>query len=489
MNVMPSLLNKYRKKKNKVIRGGEVLSILFFLLISLLIPPIDIYAQSLSSPFLGINVQVTAYGENAYGIQLPKINIEYLGSTVPSGYISGQLNCTSPSTPTSTQPCDVFAIQNSSGTGGASNGARIYLNLQQYLLEFQTSATIQHQSYFFIDYEFVLDDEYKGYVTFTDGTIQKTLYVNGNHFNYQRMQTDTSEHSIVIDDYSLTRVVDSIMWNIPTESLNACSLWLNRAFDESGAVDFLSFYQNAYNQYPIFKLNDYTIDQSIFYNNVTPDNPVTIIIISPQLSSSGYTNYIDISGSTISNISTSTVKSSFNMAYPDDPNGINHAWYFRRIDITTSSRGVVSVKFKANGIYFVPIFVGTKTNQKNIGTDFALNWGLSNSLLDNIDLLANGNNPSNTSSSNLETQKDSFDTTSNSLYSSENAFNTDMNSKLQSIDTSFNPSTSFGSKFLSSANWVRTQFDNITSTTPFGTVLSFSMLLGLSLLIIGKVFK
>lgn len=69
----------------------------------------------------------------------------------------------------------------------------------------------------------------------------------------------------------------------------------------------------------------------------------------------------------------------------------------------------------------------------------------------------------------------------------ESGFNNDMNSALDDIDTQFNPS-SFGSKFQASAIWVSDQFNELTSDSPFGSFLGFSLLLGLSLLIIGRVF-
>lgn len=69
----------------------------------------------------------------------------------------------------------------------------------------------------------------------------------------------------------------------------------------------------------------------------------------------------------------------------------------------------------------------------------------------------------------------------------ESGFNNDMNSALDDIDTQFNPS-SFGSKFQASAIWVSDQFNELTSDSPFGSFMGFSLLLGLSLLIIGRVF-
>ena len=64
-----------------------------------------------------------------------------------------------------------------------------------------------------------------------------------------------------------------------------------------------------------------------------------------------------------------------------------------------------------------------------------------------------------------------------------------MNSALNNVNVNFDVGNQLGSKFLASAQWVRQQFDSLTSNTPFGTVLSFSLILGIALLIIGKAIK
>lgn len=132
----------------------------------------------------------------------------------------------------------------------------------------------------------------------------------------------------------------------------------------------------------------------------------------------------------------------------------------------------------------MPIYTGYIT-QENISMDFALQFGLHNKLLDAF----TGNSSTDTSSDNLEDSASDFQTASESLFSYEDDMNDDLNDALSDINVNFNVGTQLGSKFLTSASWVRNQFDSITNNTPIGTVLSFSLILGLSLLLIGKAIR
>lgn len=124
-------------------------------------------------------------------------------------------------------------------------------------------------------------------------------------------------------------------------------------------------------------------------------------------------------------------------------------------------------------------------NRKNFSTDYALVWNLSNKLLDNIQLIANGSSSSNSSSSSLDSTTSNFSSNANDLVTIEDSFNSSLNSNLQNINPVFN----LGSSFLVSANWVSTQFNNIVNNTPFASLITFGLTLGLALLLVGKVRK
>lgn len=93
------------------------------------------------------------------------------------------------------------------------------------------------------------------------------------------------------------------------------------------------------------------------------------------------------------------------------------------------------------------------------------------------------------SADDLQNEQSEFASSSEDLFQYENDFNESMNDSLDDINVNFDVGNTLGSKFLASASWVRTQFESLTSNTPFGSVLSFSLILGIALLIIGKVLK
>lgn len=100
------------------------------------------------------------------------------------------------------------------------------------------------------------------------------------------------------------------------------------------------------------------------------------------------------------------------------------------------------------------------------------------------DIVVNGNNNSpdkyqeaNRKNAELKGKISNFDTFENNAIG-------DMTDSLDSINTS--PDIVGNSTFLVSARWVRTCFNQVTNNTPFGSVLSFSLLLGLGMIFLGK---
>ena len=100
-------------------------------------------------------------------------------------------------------------------------------------------------------------------------------------------------------------------------------------------------------------------------------------------------------------------------------------------------------------------------------------------------LISDGNSNSQTATSNNNQSNQILDNTVNQMESLENGFKNDLNSNLNNINsTDFNITGI--TQLSNAANFVRVQFDNLTKNNPFGTIIGFSLFLGLSLLIIGK---
>ena len=136
---------------------------------------------------------------------------------------------------------------------------------------------------------------------------------------------------------------------------------------------------------------------------------------------------------------------------------------------------------------YMPIYFNLKAYQ-NVSTDFALQFGLDNRLLNALDEVA-GTTSSDNSAAELQNEQSEFGQSASELYQYENDFNESLNDSLDDINVNFDIGNTFGSKFLASATWVRQQFDALTSSSPFGSVLSFSLVLGIALLVIGKAIK
>lgn len=69
----------------------------------------------------------------------------------------------------------------------------------------------------------------------------------------------------------------------------------------------------------------------------------------------------------------------------------------------------------------------------------------------------------------------------------QNQLEDDFQDNIQAIDTDFDFETSFGQKFVTSAHWVRSQFETLTTQTPYGSILFFALTLGIAFMIIGRV--
>lgn len=69
----------------------------------------------------------------------------------------------------------------------------------------------------------------------------------------------------------------------------------------------------------------------------------------------------------------------------------------------------------------------------------------------------------------------------------ESGYIDDLDSNFESIDINANTVLLTNDKFLATANWVSTQFTNLTYGNPIGSLLTFSFVLGLALILLGKI--
>lgn len=319
----------------------------------------------------------------------------------------------------------------------------------------------------------LLDDNYKGYVTAkikytpisgSSSTQNVKFYFYGNtgHGDLSISGEVLSVEFNSIVNQSLVRIIDNKPINYPFESYAPVTY----------AFQNLEFYSVSefYNwNFPVF--------------NVPATSRVYEFVCNPN------TDYWFIFGTTMSG----SFKSTFglgNCEYVSRSYVTSGAimsegtmnWYKVHIKYPEGQSGALNayITVLKNGLY-VPIY---QANQKlnNISTDFALIFGLSNPLIEFI----NGNDNSNTSSDNLSDLASDFTQSSNDVINVENNIGTGFTNALENIPTTFNFQSNFGDKFIHSAQFVRDQFNNLTVGNPFGSLITYSLILGVALLLLGR---
>lgn len=156
-----------------------------------------------------------------------------------------------------------------------------------------------------------------------------------------------------------------------------------------------------------------------------------------------------------------------------------------------SSSGISNFSVRWPGLNntykIIPIYNGEISTMKD---DLKVFCGLetdTNKLLRQlIEVTTNGNSNSQASISSADQQKSNLDSTSDNYHQLESTFNDDMNSNFNNIDLTANKGLIRNSKFGSSSRWVTRQFNRIVTDTPFELLITYSLTVGLALLVVGK---
>lgn len=160
----------------------------------------------------------------------------------------------------------------------------------------------------------------------------------------------------------------------------------------------------------------------------------------------------------------------------------------------------VQIEFKLNGssnpftlsyigsddVIIMPIYFNPVYEKSYISTDFALNFGLSNQLLDDIHYIATNTPAGQQATSELDSSTSDLTTESDDYIQVENNLSSGFDSAMEDMPTDFDFNSQFGNKFSNSAQWVRLQFNNLTERNPFGSLITYSLILGLALLLVGR---
>lgn len=408
-------------------------------------------STSLASPFLGVNYYVYDQ-ERAYSYSIggtPEIEQTNFESFYCYSFYQGA--------------CTMYQHR-SSATNTEYNSYEINFN-NTYI---QPSSTFYTNNIY--ELEFILDNDYVGYfrfsVNFSGGaSYSYRLFVNGNSVS---QTVDGLVTGISITEVQLTKISNGY-WTFPVESFTNIVDLFNKGFEQVGF--------NTYNDYmyPIFKE-----DSTKYIANTQDRNDVVVSFYTTRYiwNETEFNRYFSYNTSNFEIGSFNVIQRS--------PAGYIVTMVFHNKDNTTAYLNMKSLNSSGN---FTVFYNRVTADAYPISTDFALQFGLQNDLLNDLNIIANGTNNSGESAADLQDEQSEFDSSASDLYQYENDFNESLNESLDDINVNFDIGNTFGSKFLTSASWVRQQFDALTSTSPFGSVLSFSLVLGIALLVIGKAVK
>ena len=256
-------------------------------------------------------------------------------------------------------------------------------------------------------------------------------------------------------------------WNFPIESLSVISY-----FYQYYNLSLNDLFNYGSYSYPVFNLNTSFSLRSKWGNNTTNYSQLFIFAIDKNVYDiSSFNSIFSLTNGSIVSI-TEIYRNYYQLK--------GYSIVKAEIYSTSSNYFTLSLLQSCN---MIPIYFDYKSN-KNISTDFALVYGLSNQLLDDLHIIAQGTNSSNSSVSDLDSatsdMQDSFDDFS----AFENQIDTGFNNQMQNIDFT-NPLTN-NSGILPAANFVITIFNGLINNNPLSVLIIIVCILLIGKKIIGK---
>lgn len=286
----------------------------------------------------------------------------------------------------------------------------------------------------------------------------------------QKIVQNTSLANEYLDIISQLR-----QYNIPIESVP----FVYGTFQFQEPVDLFDYLYN-YN-YPVFSPKQ---NERVFQLNLNKVYEYDLIFISRAYSSNDFNNifsYTSVQGGSFQFVSYQTLNTIFIKL-----NNINDYCYLNKAVVKTDVTGNFTFTANYNNYPFIPIYFN-RTDYNYLSTDFALRFGLSNPLIEDVHTIANGTQASNNASQQLDSDTSDFNTDRDDLIDIEDTMGNNMDSAMNQITPNNNGLSGFGGNFLTSAVWVRTQFERLTNNTPYGSLIVYGLTLGLALLLLGKV--
>lgn len=363
------------------------------------------------------------------------------------------------------------------GNGGVFNGSMT--------LGLSSSTTTYNLHKGLYCFELVLNDDYVGYIslslkqgsTYVIGSDSNDDYViNGNklriNFVLQGEVTNTDPNfTLNINSYELIKSSYN-SWNFPIESFPFIYQFMDNGIKMEDLINY-----NKYT-YPIYRTYN---DNKILFQVYIPNNVDVEIVfmITRYINDNNFLNYFR------TDHDSDLVIKDYQLITSDFGTP-NRNFRFCKMTLGNSSQSTTFRFYAKESFLFIPIYLSRK-DFTNVSTDFALTFGLSNALLDNLDIITNGNNTSNSSVNNADSTNQQASTTFQQEEQLVSNAENDLSTKLNNLDIQNQNNSLFGnSKFIASASWVKTQFDYFTNNNAFGYLITFSLVIGIALVIIGK---
>lgn len=437
-----------KKKWSIVLRKGFIISlgVLLTLSFALFFGGNKVFADS-SNPVLGINV-------NVYDIDA---EVRIRSFSLTGNQILPGLQCHT----AQSSSCIYYYWGNSNGTSAAySSGIT---------LSSGSAPTYSVTYYWTYEIEVVFDNKYIGsftYHTDTDSTV-KTHYVNGDRSTF------------IIQDYTDQLYFDSFslipnsqyLYDIDFASFGAISYFAanggnlqnNNAFTGVGTLRYPT-YKGFSLDTSSYLLTDGTTDDYILILAIGNTYQVFTNITTSSISSAYANVNIGINGYKRYSNGLQVNYQIFNNANNGDTYG--HARYY--INYSTAAIN------RFNNYQYIPLYYGKLSECPD-------------EILHYAGLFTPEEQAGNETSSDLDAINTDLNNEISAVDNIQNQLQDDFQDNIQAIDTDIDFVTSFGQKFVTSAQWVRTQFETLTTQTPYGSILFFALTLGLALMIIGRV--
>ena len=432
--------------------------------------PFNIYADTLpQSEIVGVTynkIDETVSYLNGSGTWVYVYEIEVLLKNKYVGVVDGTLSYSY-----SEQPSGQ-TITTSKRTYVNGDSFKLNVSITQFGSSYSGSAPMYSAS-------FLVNDQNTNVTKYEDLTsidsivsILQDIYINSGDIEnlstnqlaeLEKIVQNTSLANEYLEDISKLR-----QFNIPFESFS----YVNYMFKnyESKYVDLVS---DKYFNYPVFKL--YAGD-SIFkaYPSIGTKYRIIFYVDKnlPDDNINQFKNVFNVPDSII----VESVKS------------LGYDIYFSSytlVNVVVSYNQFVNdyISLKSDSRMFIPIFVG-RASYNNYSTDFALRFGLSNQMLDDLHIIAQGTQASNQQSSDLSSGTDSMQQQMNDLVGVEDSYNQQFNNSVNSID--FNNPLQQNQGLLGASNFVITVFNGLIANNPFSILIIIVCILLIGKKVIGK---